>query len=181
MGLFMALSSTIYKFTIALSDLDRHYYDTLNLTVAQHPSESLERVMARVLAYCLHAEEFLAFTKGLSTPETPDIWAKSLDGQISVWIEMGEPAADKLKKASRVAEEVWVYSFNSKSTVWWQQEQAKIAPLAVRVRQFSWPEIVALAALVERTMAFSVTISGDSAFIATGQGECELSWQALKD
>jgi Uncharacterized protein conserved in bacteria len=94
----MALNATIIKFSISLSDLNRNHYDTLTLTVAQHPSETAERMMARVMAYCIHAEEFLAFTKGLSTPETPDIWAKTLDGQTGLWIEVGEPNPDKLKK-----------------------------------------------------------------------------------
>ncbi|SMF38635.1 Uncharacterized conserved protein YaeQ, suppresses RfaH defect [Alteromonadaceae bacterium Bs31] len=177
----MALSSTIYKFTITLSDLNRDYYQALNLTVALHPSENTQRMMARVLAYCLHADEHLQFTKGLSTPEEPDIWCKTLDGQTLSWIEIGEPAADKLKKASRVAKEVWVYTFNSKSAVWWQQEQAKISPLAVYVRQFNWPEIETLSAMLERKMEMSVTVSGDAAFVACDKGECEVHWQVLQD
>jgi Uncharacterized protein conserved in bacteria len=94
----MALSATIYKFTISLSDLNRDYYSTLNLTVAQHPSENVERMMARVLGFCLHAGEGLEFTKGLSTPEAPDIWLKTLDGQIAQWIVVGEPNPDSIKK-----------------------------------------------------------------------------------
>ncbi|WP_045859198.1 YaeQ family protein [Teredinibacter purpureus] len=177
----MALSATIYKFTIALSDLNRHYYDSVALTVAQHPSENAERMMARVLAFCLHAQEFLEFTKGLSTPETPDIWAKSLDGNTTLWVEVGEPSADKLKKATRIADEVWVYTFNSKSEVWWQQEQVKINPLALKVRRLVWAEVETFAGMLSRKMDLSMTISGDSAFIATDKGECEVHWQDLKD
>lgn len=176
----MALSSTIYKFSISLSDINRNYYDALNLTVAQHPSETVERMMVRVLAFCIHAEEFLEFTKGLSTPETPDIWSRSLDGVTQLWIEVGEPSYDKLKKASRLANEVWVYCFNSKSNSWWEQEQKKMSELNMSVRQFAWKEIESLAAMAERTMDMSVTISGDSAFVATGQGEVEVNWAILK-
>ena len=96
----MALNATIYKFALSISDLNRDFYDSMQLTVAQHPSENAERMMVRVLAYCLEACEGLAFTKGLSTPETPDLWAKSLDDQINLWVEVGEPAADKIKKAT---------------------------------------------------------------------------------
>lgn len=171
----MALKPTIYKFKIALSDLDRHVYDSLELTVAQHPSENVERMMARVLAYCLNAQEFLAFSKGLSTPDEPDIWARSLDDQILLWVDVGEPSVDRLKKASRQAQTVKVYSFNSKSDVWWSQEQAAISTLPVEVWQLPWPAIQALAALMQRTMEFSVTISEGDILVSTDRGDCEIA------
>lgn len=108
----MALKPTIYKLKITLSDSDRNYYDTLNLTIAQHPSETLERMMARVLVFCLNAQEYLVFTKGLSAVEEPDIWARTLDGRISLWIDVGEPAVDRIRKATRLSPAVMVYSFN---------------------------------------------------------------------
>ena len=80
----MALKPTIYKFRISLSDLNRNYYDSLNLTIAQHPSEKIERMMVRVLAYCINAQENLTFTKGLSEIDEPDIWVRTLDDQISL-------------------------------------------------------------------------------------------------
>jgi len=96
----MALKPTIFKFSVALSDVDRNRYEDLPLTVAQHPSETLERMMARVLAYCLNADDGLEFSKGLSDNEQPDLWRRSLDGRILDWIEVGEPSADRLRKAS---------------------------------------------------------------------------------
>lgn len=171
----MALRPTIYKLQISVSDLDRHYYDTLNLTLAQHPSEKVERMMARVLAYCLNAEEGLAFSKGgLSTPDEPDLWTHALDGSLSRWIDVGEPAFDRLKKATRVSPQVSVYSFNSKSDVWWSQSREKLATLPVSVYQFSWSDIQTVASMVTRVMEMSVTISGDSVHVATEDGECEL-------
>ena len=74
----MAIKPTIYKFRISLSDLNRNYYDTLNLTIALHPSETLERMMARVIAFCLNATENLTFTKGLSDIDEPDISWKNI-------------------------------------------------------------------------------------------------------
>jgi len=94
----MALKPTIYKLKITLADTDRDYYDTLTLTVAQHPSETLERMMARVLAFCLNAQEYLVFTKGLCAVEEPDIWARTLDDRLSLWIDVGEPTVDRIKK-----------------------------------------------------------------------------------
>lgn len=177
----MALKPTIYKFRISLSDLDRHYYDALNLTVAQHPSEKVERMMVRVLAFCLNAEDGLSFSKGgLSEPEDPDILSHALDGSLSLWIDVGEPAFDRLKKASRVSKQLKVYSFNSKSDVWWAQHREKLGSLPLSVSQFAWPDIQTLAAMTDRVMEMSVTISGDSVHVANGRGECELICSELQ-
>lgn len=177
----MALKPTIYKFKIALTDLNRNYYDTLSLTVARHPSETIERMMVRMLAFCINAQESLLFTKGLSTAEEPDLWAHTADGRIDVWIDVGEPDPDRIKKATRIAQTVKVYSFNSKSNVWWTQEQAKFTPLTAAIFQFHWPQVQALAALAQRTIDISVTITGESAFVAAQSGECEVSWVTLQD
>lgn len=176
----MAIKPTIYKFRISVSDMNRDVYDTLNLTVAMHPSENLERMMSRVLAYCLNTQEFLEFTKGLSAIEEPDIWLKTLDDQLMLWIDIGEPAVDRIKKATRLARAVKVYSFNSKSDVWWEQNQAKLKDLKVDIYRLDNKEIQTLAGLVKRTMDMSVTITGDSAYIATEQGECEVNWMTLQ-
>jgi len=176
----VALKATIYKLKIALSDLNRNYYDTLNLTVALHPSETLERMMVRVLVFCINAEEFLVFTKGLSAANEPDLWARSLDDRLTLWIDVGEPAADRIKKATRLAPTVKVYSFNTKSDVWWQQEKARFNGLTASIFRFQWEHIQSLASLVQRTMDFSITITGDSAYIATELGECEVPWVSLQ-
>ena len=176
----MAQKSTIYKFRIALSDLERNYYDALNLTIAQHPSESLDRMMAKLLAFSINAQAGLVFTKGLSSVEEPDIWIRSLDEQTSLWIDVGEPSPDRIKKASRQAGEVKVYSFNSKSDVWWEQARSKFAMLKVSVFRFDSQSVRAFTTLVERTMDLSITITGDSAFIATNTGECEVAWEPLQ-
>jgi uncharacterized protein YaeQ len=184
----LAIKPTIYKFTISLSDLNRNYYDSLNLTVALHPSETNERMMARVLAYCLNVradgsistQEQLSFTKGLSEIEEPDMWVRSLDEQILLWIELGEPAFDRVKKASRLSKNLRVYSFNSKSDTWWRQCQQQFSQLDVSVFQFDPTAIQFLAQLVQRGMNMSVTITGDSAFIAAEQGEVEVLWKVLQ-
>lgn len=176
----MAIKPTIYKFNISLSDLNRDYYDSLSLTVALHPSETIERMMARVMAYCINAQEFLVFTKGLSEVEEPDIWAQTLDGQIGLWVDIGEPDAERVKKATRLAKQVKVYSFNTKSDVWWQQSESKFSQLSASFYQFPFEHIQGLTALLERTMTMSVTITDDSAYIASGLGECEVAWTSLK-
>ncbi len=175
----MALKPTIYKVRINLSDIDRNYYETLNLTIAQHPSETLERMMARVLAFCINAQEYLVFTKGLYVAKEPDIWARTLDDQISLWIEVGEPAVDKIMKATRISKVVKVYSFNSNSDTWWDQGQAKFKKLTASVYKFQWGSIQTLATLVRRTMDLSVTITEGTAYISAEHGACEVTWETL--
>jgi len=175
----MALKPTIYKLNITLSDLNRDYYDTVDLTLALHPSETLERMMARVLAFCINAQESLKFTKGLSEIEEPDIWLRTLDDQMALWIDVGEPDVERIKKASHKAKSVKVYSFNTKSDVWWEQSKAKFSRFKAEVYRFEWAEIQVLTAMVERTMALSVMITANSAYITFGSQQCEVSWVEL--
>ncbi|MDN4503962.1 YaeQ family protein [Alteromonadaceae bacterium BrNp21-10] len=177
----MAIKPTIYKLRVNLSDLNRDYYDTLNLTVALHPSETAERMMARLIAYCINAQADLHFTKGLSDVDEPDIWVRGYDEQTNLWIEVGEPSLDRIKKAARSAPKSAVYSFNSKSSVWWQSVENKINQAPISVYQINWPAIQQMATFIERTMDMSVTITGDSAYVACAKGECEVGWVTLKE
>ena len=180
----MALTPTIYKCTIALSDLDHQVYETLNLTVAKHPSETNERMMVRVIAYCIHAHRIdsghrLDFGRGLSETDDPDLWVRSLDDRIAVWIDVGEPSADRIKKASRAAARAVVYSFNSKSKIWWEQTRDKCEGIAINIIQFQWQDVVALARFVERKMELGVSISGESVYVSSPDDQCELIWTRL--
>lgn len=177
----MAIKPTIYKIKTALSDLNREVYQSFNITMAQHPSETGERMMVRLLAYCLNYHEQLELCKGLSDPDEPDLWQKALSGEIELWIEVGEPSAERIKKATRQSKQALVYCFNSKAETWWQIESSKLGSSAASVVQFSWPEIKELAGMIERTMDISVTISGNSVFVATGQGQVELSLLVLQE
>lgn len=176
----MAIKPTIYKARISLSDLERDYYDSLNLTIAQHPSETAERMMVRILAYCLNAQEGIELTKGLEDAEEPAIWVRTLDEQTALWVDLGEPTPERVKKATHRAKQVRVYSFNSKSDVWWSQNQNKFSQLNASFYRFPWEEIEALTALVNRTMDLSITITGDSAYIAADNGEVEIHWEVLQ-
>lgn len=176
----MALKASICKLNIALSDLDRNYFETLNLTIAQHPSETTERMMVRVLVFCLNAQENLQFTKGLSAVEEPDLWVRTLDGRTLLWLDVGEPSADRMKKARRLAPLVKVYSFNSKSKVWWDQGRKKFAGMDVSIFRLNWHSVQALAALAQRTMVLSITVTENCAYIATESGECEVTWEPLQ-
>lgn len=176
----MALKPTIYRFNIELADLDRGQYDSLNLTVALHPSETLERMMARVLAYCCSAQERLEFSRGLSEPDEPALWSHTLDGRIESWIEVGEPAFDRLRKAASVSERVSVYCFNTRASVWWEQIQAQLEAVPVSVYRLPWETLQALARSMLRTMNISVTISGGTLYLSSDSGTFELSREELQ-
>lgn len=176
----MALKPTIYKAQLHVSDLNRQVYRTESQTIALHPSETLTRMVSRLIAYCLNVSDELTFTKGLSTTDEPDLWEKSLDDQIVQWIEMGEPGPDRLKKATRLAQKVKVYSYNTKSDVWFGQDQDKFGQLDLDIIRFNADEIEQLSKSVERTMQWYVTISENTASITTDSNECSVSWEVLQ-
>ena len=119
----MALKPTIFKMNINVSNLDDDVYESIALTIAQHPSETTERMASRVLAYVLNNQEFLSFTKGLSEVDDPDIWAKNYSDEFLLWIDVGEPAFERMRKACQKAKQVKLYTFNTKSGVWWKQSK----------------------------------------------------------
>ena len=176
----MALKPTIFKMNINVSNLDNDVYETIALTVAQHPSETTERMVTRILAYVLNNQEFLSFTTGLSEADDPDIWAKNYSDEFLLWVDVGEPAFDRIKKACRQAKVAKVYTFNTKSGVWWKQSQKDFATIKAEVYQFEFEQIQALAALVERTMDFSITITDNIFYIAANKGSCEVNLTALQ-
>lgn len=107
----MALTANMRRFEIALSDVDRSVYETLDLRVAQHPSETVRFMLSRVLGYCLSYEEGIAFSKGgLSDTDEPPIAVRDPGGALIAWIDVGVPSADRLHKASKAARRVEVYT-----------------------------------------------------------------------
>src|ERR671913_1985319 len=106
----MALTATIYTFDVELADSDREVYESLSLRVAQHPSESDEYLIARLLAYLIEYREGIEFSRGVSDPDEPAIAIRDLTGKITTWIDIGTPDAARLHKASKAAGRVAVYT-----------------------------------------------------------------------
>lgn len=177
----MALKPTIHRLTVALSDLDRDHYDTTTLTLALHPSEMPERLWARVLAWCLHAHPDLAFTRGLSEADEPDLWRLEADGRPELWIEVGEPSVDRVRKATRRAERVLVHCFNAKASTWWSRNGPGLSALPVTVRRLDGSALRALGQGLERTLALTATISGGTVFLALPDLALEVAVEALTD
>ena len=176
----MALKPTIYKAQVELADSDRNCFESLSLTIALHPSETLERMAARLLAYCLNTARGLEFTKGLSTADEPDLWRHADSGEIEQWIEIGQPEEPRLRKACGKAGEVKLYAFGKSADTWWKINGDAIAALPrIEVWQFAWEEVQALAALLDRTMQLNVSVVGGVIYVDNGQGSVSLEPRLL--
>lgn len=170
----MALKATIHKAEIIISDMDRGYYHTHALTLAQHPSETLERLMLRLVVFALHASEQLRFTRGLSAIDEPEIWQKSATGDIELWIDLGEPDERRLRQACGRASQVWLYIYGRGSDVWWQGMQKKITRLKnLRVLRIAPTTLVELAKLNQRSMQLQATIQDKQLWLSSGD-QCVL-------
>ncbi len=107
----MALKATIFKAELQIADIDRSYYQAHSLTLARHPSETEQRMMVRLLAFALHADERLLFGRGLSTDDEPDLWLKNLHDEIELWIELGQPDEKRVRKTCARARNVIIYTY----------------------------------------------------------------------
>ena len=123
----MAANSTIYKASLNIANMDSHYYAEHDLTIAKHPSENDLRLMVRLIAFVLNASEGLAFSKGIAQDDEPDIWEKKLDGDIKLWIDLGQPDEKRIRKACGRADEVIIYTYQEGAALsWWKQEENKL-------------------------------------------------------
>ncbi|MGY0556699.1 MULTISPECIES: YaeQ family protein [unclassified Lysobacter] len=156
----MALKSTVVKAELQISDMDRNYYATHNLTLAQHPSETDERLMVRVLAFALYADERLEFGRGLSDEDEPGLSRRSYTGEIELWIDLGHPDESRIKKACGRAQQVVVVNYGGRaSDIWWD----KVASSLTRLKNLTVIDIPAevvdaLPAIGERGMRLNVLI-----------------------
>lgn len=178
----MALKATIFKAGLQIADLDRHYYADHALTLARHPSETDERLMVRLLAFALHADPALAFTRGLSTGDEPDLWQKDLSGAIQTWIELGQPDTRRMRNAAGRAERVFVYSYSGGSAdIWWQQVRARVAGMhKLSVRNLSAQAVRELAGLAQRNMQLHCTIQDGQVWVADDRHTVQVpvvTWQ----
>jgi len=149
----MALKATIYKADLQIADMDRHVYRDHALTIARHPSETDERMMVRVLAYALYVQDGIAFTKGLFDVDEPEVWVKNLTGEITLWIDLGQPDEARIRRACGRAGQVIVLCYSSSCEVWWKQIAGKLTRFAnLTVLQLPADTTQALAALAERSM-----------------------------
>jgi len=156
----MALNSTIYKLELQVSDMDRHYYASHNLTLAQHPSETPARLMVRLIAFAMYAHERLEFGRGLSTDEDPDLWQRDYTGDIDLWIDLGQPDESRIRKACARARHVVVVNYSGNSAeIWWGKVGAALSRLKnLTVIDLAPDDIDAIVGLLERGMRLTAMI-----------------------
>lgn len=177
----MALKSTIYKIDLNIADMDRHYYQQHNLTLAKHPSETDERLMVRLLAFVLYADENLAFGNGLSEEDEPDLWQKDLTGAIECWICVGLPEEREIRKAcGRSRNVVQVLYGGRTADMWWAQNSKAILKLD-NVTVINLPDTEQLAAAAARSLSISFTIQDQQILVSYEGGSFELEVIRLKE
>ncbi len=174
----MALKSTIFKIQISVANISTNHYEDYSLTLARHPSESDERMMCRLIAFALHANDDLTFGKGVSNDEEPDLWLKNLSGQIESWIDLGQPDEKKIRQACGKASNVYIYSYQlGAAKVWWEglSHKTRTRP-ELQMRQLVVSGETPLSALISRSMQLNCTIEDDEVFLA---GEAEGNYISL--
>ena len=156
----MAQKATIYKVELSVSDMDRHYYGTHKLTVAKHPSETDERLMVRLLAFALNAHEQLEMTKGLSTDDEPDVWQKSLSGELELWVALGLPSEKIVRQSCGKSDAVVIYCYGGRTAdMWWDKIKNSTTRFDnLSVVNLSETDTSALGALANRSMKMQVNI-----------------------
>ncbi|MES9899087.1 MAG: YaeQ family protein [Sedimenticola sp.] len=170
----MALGSTIHKASITLSDVDRGVYCDLQQTLARHPSETAERMVARLLAYALCYEEGLLFTKGICDGDAPDIWLKDENDRIAHWIEVGLPTPERITTACKKATKVTIFLYGQHTDRWQKMHQQQLQRLK-RLTLFRLPEELLQQAVndLQRSINWSLTITEGQIYLTTDRQDLE--------
>jgi uncharacterized protein YaeQ len=182
----MALKATIYKAALQIADMDRAVYADHALTLALHPSETEERLMARLLAFVLQApassdDGALQFARGISDTDEPDLWRHDLSGVLRHWVEVGQPDDRRLAKACGRADRVAIYAYASSTPVWWAALQNKVSRLSnLEIWQIPAAQSQALAGLAQRSMQLQFTVQDGHVWVGDGAGSVEVEPMRLK-
>jgi uncharacterized protein YaeQ len=177
----MALKSIVFKAELQIADMDRNYYHTHSITIAKHPSETNERMMARVISFILHASQHLSFANGLTNSDEPDLWAKDLSGSIALWIMVGLPDKKQIKKACSRSEQVYIYTYNGAAAdVWWASLAQGDKFTNLTVCNIPLASIEALAGLVQRTMKIQCSIQDGIMWLTSMGTSLEINVVCLK-
>ncbi|NIB43990.1 YaeQ family protein [Pseudomaricurvus alkylphenolicus] len=175
----MALKATVFKATLNIADMDRHYYEEHSLTIARHPSENDLRMMTRLAVFALNAEPQLNFTKGLSTDDEPDLWVKDYSNHIVHWIELGQPDEKRIRQASGRSDRVSIYCYSGQAAeIWWEQNRSTLQRFAeLRVFNFDHEALQQLTDMAQRNMQLHCTIQDGELMVSDGEHSVTVTWQ----
>lgn len=179
----MAINATIFKVDLSISDMDRDYYAEHNLTIARHPSESDKRMMLRIIAFALNANEHLAFTKGLSDVDEPDIWQKNYSDVIELWIQLGQPSEQRIKKGCNQAQQMRIYSYQNGIFDNWLVKEKSIINQRKNLAIYTIDEEIGvqLSNLVNRQMHVQCTIQDGQVWLTLGDDTIEINLTCHKE
>ncbi len=162
----MALTATMHRLRVQLSDTDRQVYETLDLRLAQHPSETESYLVTRALAYCLMYEPGIEFSRGLAQADEPAVWVKAPDGQVTAWIEVGVPSAERLHKASKACPRVRIFCHHDPELVLREARRMPIYRAENIELYLPSPDLLAeLTASVARSMEWEITRADDQLYV----------------
>jgi len=179
----MAIKATIFKANLQIADMERHYYQDHTLTLARHPSETDERMMVRLLAFALHAHEYLEFGQGMTDDNEADLWEKDLTGAIKLWIDVGIPDEKLIRKACNRADQVVVYSYGGRiADMWFSQNSTQFERQKnLTIVNLPSASTQALAKLAQRNMNLQCTIQDGQVWLGDGKASVEIERMALKN
>lgn len=170
----MALTATVYRLQVDLSDVDRGVYETLDLRLARHPSETMRYLLTRALAYCLCYEEGVAFSKGLFVTDEPAVWRREPDGRVALWVDIGRPAMDRLHKASKLGARVVVFTHLDPETLRADARAARVhRGEAIEVCSVDVALLDALEGVVDRNASLSLTRTEGRLYVTVGDRTLE--------
>ncbi|OJG00407.1 hypothetical protein AX761_24650 [Rhizobium sp. 58] len=133
-------------------------------------SETDERLMVRIVAFALNAHENLEMTKGISTDDEPDIWQKSLSGELDVWVALGLPSEKVMRQSCGKADRVIVYPYGGRTAeMWWDKIKNSTTRFNnLQVINLSENDTSELAKLVSRAMKIQINIQDGEAMVSVG-------------
>lgn len=177
----MALGATMYVFEVQLADADRGVYETLEIRAAQHPSETADFLLTRVLAYCLEYTEGIAFSKGIADRDEPTLFARDLTGAMTLWVEIGSPSPERLHQASKASPRVSVYCHKDADVFLSRLQGATIFRAgALELYALDQAFLTALVALLSRRMQMSLTVSEGHLYLSVGEQSLESRLEKLE-
>ncbi|MBU1424989.1 MAG: YaeQ family protein [Gammaproteobacteria bacterium] len=178
----MAIKATVFKANLQIADMERHYYQDHALTLARHPSETDERMMVRLLAFALHAHEYLEFGQGMTNEEEADLWRKDLTGSIELWIDVGIPDEKLIRKACGRSNQVVVYCYGGRvADMWFAQNSAQFdRQKNLTIINLPPESTKELAKLAQRKMDLQCTIQDGQVWLGDGDASVLVERVILK-
>jgi uncharacterized protein YaeQ len=156
----MALTATIYNLNIQLADIDRRVYETLDLRMARQPSETIEYMLTRAMAYCMEYQDGIELTEGVAAGDEPAVLVRDLTGRIIAWIEVGAPPGDRLHRGSKLAGRAAVYTNRNLDQLINQLNAKKIHRAEeIPIYTFGRGFIEAVAGEIQRRSEMSISIT----------------------